>query len=374
MTLKKVLFIQDHLYGGGAEQITIDIANLFISQGYEVAFCLLDGEQIKMEVPEALQIYDFRVPKSFMTGKLWRKKHKTLSADKVCEIQTYIRSFNPDIIFAGHEKSYWLSPILEGNVWFWVHGRIIDTDHKKTSNLFRWWKEKRRVYLEKKYVSHLFKNKNIIAVNSAVANGLKVLSPNSRTAVIPNGIDTSRLKANITQPLKKQWDVVFVGRLSPEKQPQEAIQAFVDSGVKGKMAVVGDGAMLNDLQVLVEELGVAERVDFLGWQKQPAEYIQSSKVLVLSSQTEGSPLVIAEALMLDTPVISYNCSAGVEHQLSSGELHRGLVELGNTEALSKRIGEVVRLPYTISSADKARLDIHTMFDKFVALLPENTSH
>lgn len=53
----------------------------------------------------------------------------------------------------------------------------------------------------------------------------------------------------------------------------------------------------------------------------------------MASRSRGFGLTIAEALILNVPVVAYNCSEGVEHQFSSGELAQGLVALNDMQAL-----------------------------------------
>lgn len=60
----------------------------------------------------------------------------------------------------------------------------------------------------------------------------------------------------------KKWDAIFVGRLSEEKQPNVAIKAFAESGLTGRMAIVGDGPLLGELIQLVQALELSERIDF----------------------------------------------------------------------------------------------------------------
>ena len=146
-----------------------------------------------------------------------------------------------------------------------------------------------------------------------------------------------------------------------------ALKAFAESGLTGRMAIVGDGPLLDELIHLAETLGLTERIDFLGWQTQPNQFIQQSHSLILASRSEGFGLTIAEALILNVPVVAYNCSEGVEHQLSSGELAQGLVALNDIQALSQRLYQVVTHPYVIREQDIQRLNISEMVQAFEEL-------
>lgn len=367
--MSKILFIQDALYGGGVERITIDIANKFVNVGHNVNYALLDSTNIGMPLPKSIKQINLDVDSTFMSGKLWRKKNKTLSLPDQLKILETINNIKPDIIFIGHYRSLWLSAFINHpNTWYWIHGDIICLDERKTSNPFRYLKEKRRCKIERKIFSELFHNKNIIVVNDEIKQTYQKYLPSAQIKCIPNGIDPIRLQTSTTQHSNKIWDTIFVGRLSAEKQPELAIHAFSKSGLNGRMAIVGDGDLREDLEQLAQTLNIANRIDFLGWQVNPALYIKQSKTLILSSKTEGSPLIIAESVLLGIPVAAFNCSSGIRYQLNSPELQKGLVEPQNVEALAQTLFQITHKPYKITSTDKSKLTIDRMFRDFKNLL------
>jgi glycosyltransferase involved in cell wall biosynthesis len=64
------------------------------------------------------------------------------------------------------------------------------------------------------------------------------------------------------------------------------------------------------LRQLAQQLQVADRVLFKGFQKNPLPWIKHARMLVLSSDSEGFGNVVVEALLLDTPVASTRCPGG----------------------------------------------------------------
>ncbi|HAV57728.1 MAG: hypothetical protein A2003_02925 [Acinetobacter sp. GWC1_38_13] len=367
--MKKILFIQDALYGGGVERITIDIAKKFIDLGYKVSYAILDSSNIGMQLPKEVKQINIDVDSYFMSGNLWRNKNKILDKNKQEEIQNIIKTMNPDLLLIGHYRSLWLSTFIEHpNTWYWIHGDIIHLEEKQTNNLFRYIKEKRRIYIERKIFNNLFHNKNILVVNHDIKNTYKKYNPNIKIKCIPNGIDINRLISSIPDITEKIWDTIFVGRLSKEKQPEISLIAFAKSGLNGRMAFVGDGDLLESLKQLAHTLNIENRIDFLGWKENPAAYIKQSKTLILSSLTEGSPLVIAESISLNVPVIAFNCSSGIRYQLNSMELQKGLVEPQNIEKLAQKLFEITHSPYQITEEDKLRLTIDHMFNEFLNIL------
>lgn len=370
MSSKKILFILDHLKGGGAERIALEVAEEFYNNGYDISIALLDDKETRMLIPEHIKKINIDLDPIFYTGKFWRKrKEKFLSKDKQ-KIRELVDEINPNLTILSHSYAHLILPIFKKteNVWPWIHSEIMPPPKKETSSLFYWYKEKRRYYLEHGSFVSIFNKRNIITVNEDLKTSYQTHLPESNIVVIPNGVNSKRVLKDTSLNSDIQWNCIFVGRLSPEKQPEHAIKAFAKSGLEGKMAIVGDGIMESDMYKLCDELQISDRVDFLGWQKNPSEFIIKSQCLVLSSNIEGSPLIIAEALTLGVPVVSYQINSGIEQQLNHSQLKRGLVENQNIDSLSEKIYEIAKKPYTISQEDKNRVSLNFMMKSFENLL------
>ena len=370
MNSQKVLFILDHLRGGGAERIALEIAEKFYDSGCDVSIALLDDQDIKMLIPKSLNKINIKLNPILYTGKFWRKREEKLLPEDIQQIRHLVDEINPNLIILSHSYAHFILPVFtkNENVWAWVHGDIMPLPRREVSGLFYWYKEKRRCYLEHRTFIKLFEDRNIIVVNEDIKNLYQTYLNRANIVVIPNGINAKRMLKNITQNIEKNWDCIFVGRLSPEKQPEHAIKAFAKSELEGRMAIVGDGIMENELQELCRELKIYDRVDFLGWQEDPSDFINKSRCLILSSKTEGSPLIIAEALTIGTPVVAYRINSGIEQQLNHNQLKHGLVENQNIDSLSDKLYEVVKSPYTISQEDKNRVSLDCMTESFLNLL------
>lgn len=370
--MKKILFILDHLKGGGAERIALELATELHNRAYQVHIALLDCDDIKMPIPKGIFQYHLNVDKRFFKGGLWRNRRKKLSQKQQQDILALINQIQADKIILSHWHALTLSYFLprELDIALWLHGDVFYSPiRKKPSNPFLWLKEYRRWYLGNKYFSLCCHSRRVIVVNHDLQE-LYYTTTCKKITCVPNGIDIGRVCQGITQG-KKQWDCIFVGRLGAEKQANHAIMAFAKSGLTGKMAIVGDGYEKESLQTLCGELGVEDRVDFLGWQENVSPFIVQSKCLVLSSKTEGSPLVILESLVLGTPVVAYAINQGVIHQLNHADFGRGLVESQNIDQLAKKLFEIANDPYQIAKHDKERYSIQTMATNFMQALTED---
>lgn len=168
---------------------------------------------------------------------------------------------------------------------------------------------------------------------------------------IPNGIDCYDIFNPALYNRKKQRielgindddiAVFFVGRLSPEKNPD----VFIDSAKtiiktkkskKIKFFMIGDGVMKTYVEKEIS--GINENVKYLGYQKDIAKYLSSADVFVLPSSVEGFPLSILEAMAMNLAVIASRVGAipdVIDHKIDGF-----IVEPGNSSEIAKIIKDL----------------------------------
>ncbi|MDN4615862.1 glycosyltransferase [Leifsonia sp. F6_8S_P_1B] len=100
---------------------------------------------------------------------------------------------------------------------------------------------------------------------------------------------------------------VNVGRLSPEKNQARLIRAFASVHAENpatRLVIVGSGPLADDLEALVAELGLQGSVFLTGMQRNPHAIMAHADCFVLSSDYEGQPMVLLEALVLGLPIVT----------------------------------------------------------------------
>ena len=100
-----------------------------------------------------------------------------------------------------------------------------------------------------------------------------------------------------------------VGEMIPRKRHEDALRAFAllrHTRPDAVLLLVGDGALEPHLRTCAAELGVAERVRFLGFRRDVAAILSAVDVFVFPSQQEGLPCSIQEALSMEVPVVATN--------------------------------------------------------------------
>lgn len=140
---------------------------------------------------------------------------------------------------------------------------------------------------------------------------------------------------------------VCVGRLSEQKgQPLllQAVKVLVDEGKALHVTLIGAGPMQQQLQRLIEGMGLTDQVKLAGAlpTKEMIRQIQGSKALVLPSFAEGLPMVIMEAMALGRPVLTTHI-AGIP-ELVEQDKNGWLVPAGSVTALADEMRNVMNMP------------------------------
>ena len=147
--------------------------------------------------------------------------------------------------------------------------------------------------------------KTVVILNPVDVNAIKTLAKKGEVKVIPQrGTDSFRF--------------VFVGDLRPQKRVDRLLKAFaiIPKGL-ASLDIIGDGVERQMLHNLCNDLALSDRVRFVGFQPNPYGWIDVADALLLTSDFEGAPNVVLEALALATPVISTPANGTVSELLAN---------------------------------------------------------
>lgn len=129
-----------------------------------------------------------------------------------------------------------------------------------------------------------------------------------RVELIPNGVDTALFHPGASRPPNTPKRILYVGRLSAEKNLGAVVAATGYMGDRVMTVMVGSGASRDDLETLAKRLGVV--VEFLGVvdQRRLPDVYASADAFVLASFTEGHPKVLLEAMACGVPCVASDCA------------------------------------------------------------------
>ena len=149
-----------------------------------------------------------------------------------------------------------------------------------------------------------------------------------KLVVIPNGIELGRFHPEPTarERIRRElgidagaWVIGTVGRIAPEKNHALLLRAAAPLlGPQHRLVVAGDGPLMASLRELVAELKIAGFVHLLGARGDVPDVLNALDVFVMSSSTEGLPLVVLEAMATSLPVVSTSVG-GIPDVLDEGQ-------------------------------------------------------
>lgn len=235
-------------------------------------------------------------------------------------------------------------------------GRLVTTEHNTTN---------RRRHLPLRWMDKAMymRYRSIVCITSDVAKSLIEWLPPvaSRVCVIENGIELARFQhaqpydRDVLPGGKDGTLLIMVARFEPQKDHQTLIRAVANlDGVQ--LLLVGDGSQRYRAEQLVEQLGLRNRVHFLGERQDIPELLKSVDVYVHSVWWEGFGLAVLEAMASGLPVVASDV-AGLRNVIGDAGL---LACTGDVDSLGAQLQAILssknlRETLAAKSAERARL-------------------
>lgn len=167
----------------------------------------------------------------------------------------------------------------------------------------------------------------------------------SAMTIIPNPLGSEYL--NLQKSEKREAKIVHVGRMDRQKNQVlllKACKSVLEAHPQYRLELYGDGALCGELESLSAELGLKERVIFGGIVRDLKERMRDAACFVLSSDYEGMPNALMEAMALGVPVVSTDCPCGGPAYLIEDGVCGRLVSVGDEEALTEAVRNMVEEP------------------------------
>lgn len=337
----KVLFVINSLTGGGAERV---MSTLLANSGawtdrYEIALALLDEDRRAFVLPDWLRVFQLNC-----RGGM---------APSIRAVERVVREHDPQITLSFLTRSNFATGVaMMKRRRPWIISERTSTPAHLGGPLRRF---ATKVLMRAIYP----RATGVIAVSAGVAtkliNGFGVAA--GRMEVIPNPVDAAAIEPasretsqlELTEPY-----IIAVGRLVSVKNYPLLIEAFAKSGLPCRLLIAGDGPERDDLKLLAERLGVGDRVIMPGWLANPYPALRHASAFALSSNVEGFPNALIEALALGVPSVATDCPDGPAEIL--GERTTGAVSaatvceagiltpVGDVESYAKALQLVFQSP------------------------------
>lgn len=166
-------------------------------------------------------------------------------------------------------------------------------------------------WINRHLIKTLYPKADVILTNSlGNALDLQKYFKLSDVSTFHNPFDFSILQKYSSLPVKNNdlFTFISVGRLDHGKNHKLIIDAI--HSMDARLLILGDGILRSNLEQYIRQSNLSEKVFLIGLQQNPFEYLQQADCFVFSSNHEGFPNVLVEALACNLPVISTDCDSG----------------------------------------------------------------
>lgn len=345
--MRLVLFLPS-LHGGGAERVMLCLAEGFAQRGFCVDLVLAkaEGPYLK-DVSKRVRVVDLKASRVL----------KSLPA-----LVRYLRSEKPDAMLSalGHANivAIWARSLamVSTRVVVSEHGNLTLSVQNATSKRGRFTPCLMRFFYPRA--------NGIVAVSKGVADDLAraIKLPRERITVIYNPVVTPDLLQKAREPIDHPWlrpgeppVILGVGRLTRQKDFPTLFRAFalVRKEHPARLMILGEGEERHNLEDLSRKLEITDDVDMPGFVDNPFAYMRRAAVFVLSSEWEGLPGTLIQAMACECPVISTDCPSGPAEILENGKYGK-LVAVGDVTGLAEAIMATLDVPESQDAAQLAQ--------------------
>lgn len=318
----KLLFYISTIRGGGAGRVLSNLANYMVHKGHDVCF-------VTNFPSETDYVLDDRVDRRNIEDYEGQYKKSIHNFVRISALFKVIREYKPDVClsFMGENNVR----LLLANLFL---GRKCIVSVRNDPN-----KEYRLPYM-RIIAKVLYSCAAGIVFQTQDAKEWFSKKIQSKSVIIYNAVADEFFRVD-NKNVKK--NLVAMGRLTEQKNYHLLIRAFskiVDS-VDDNLLIYGDGKLREQLQKEINILGLNKRVILMGLTNKVAEVLSQSKAFVMSSNYEGMPNALMEALAVGVPSISTDCPCGGPKMLITNGVNGILVPVGDEIALSKEIKRVL---------------------------------
>jgi len=310
---QRILMVIDSLNGGGAEAVVLrmlDAINHNIPTAQAHLVVLSQRGEYETGDNPFIHILNFKSNKN-MGSPFVKPKVVAALENSIIKIEQDFGKI--DGIFSHLDTTNMMVKSLSTNIpkYYIVHNSIkSELEADRNRGLFKYYKQK----LRKK----LLDNEKLICVSKGVQSELPLpwLHPKEICTIYnPFDIDEIKRLSHCQETITpEQPYILHIGRLSVQKRHDRLFAAFKELKTDHKLVLLTHNT--KKLQKLIEKFELNERVIIAGFQKNPFAWMRNADLLALSSDFEGCPNVLSEALICGTPVATTNCTHGPDEILS----------------------------------------------------------
>ena len=322
----KICIVIPRMGGGGAERVTAHIANKLVEKGMSVILVTFVSNESFYKLDKRVKFVSAMCEinrRNALLRKISMLVH-LIKAKKYLNKVVYEEK--PDVVLS------MLSPAD-------IITYFVKIGCKKWS--FKWISSERAEPLERNKIFQLFLKRIYTKTDAFVCQSKKIYHYYESVplkAIIPNPLSTNDLPD--VKPEEHPLRIVAAGRLTKQKNFSMLIEAFAHSKNQLEqdttLTIYGDGPLRDALNNTIANYGLNDDIILFGSTQNLIDKINGASLFVLSSDFEGFPNVLLEAMSMGLPVISTDFPTGVAKELIKDE-NGIIVPVNDSNAMSKAI-------------------------------------
>ncbi len=352
---RRLTLVIHSLDGGGAEKTMALMANRWVEMGHGVTLITLDSV--------ASDRYDLapevtRVGLNLMSESRTKLQGILSNVTRVRALRRAIANAQGDAVICFTETINVL--VLMACRRLDVRVIACERTDPRFHSIGRMWS-----FLRRRTYQHA---KAIVVQTNPIREFVQTFAPRVPIHVVPNCIWLHSLNAEVAPYHERPRKIVAVGRLVEMKGFHLLIDAFsriASEYPEWSLTILGDGPAKSDLQSQITELDLQQRVTLFGWSPDPGALLREAQVFVMSSQYEGFPNALLEAMAWGIAPVSFDCESG-PREIIRHEVDGLLVPSQNVEALAQAMHRLLADDAERSRFADRALEVRKRFseDKF----------
>ncbi len=350
--MKKIMFYSMTLNSGGAERVITNLANE-LSYNNNIAIATLFNTKIDYVLNKNITL--FSPPYNsvrFLVNRIKNIKYLINNTIK----------FNPDTIIAFCPTMCFIACFFKMFSKKFKNIKLIISERNNPSS------EYSNIFL-KCLANFLYARADVIVFQTEDAMNFFNKTIINKSVIIPNPINAKFL--NVSKNIKKENCIVNVGRLEPQKNQELLIRSFFEvykSFPEWKLIIYGDGSLKNELEKLIIDLGLQDSVFLFGKCSHLEMELPKYKIFVLSSNYEGMPNSLLEAMACGLTCISTDCPCGGPKSIINNNINGYLFSVNDLDSMTKAIINAINNPLVENRNALKKYDISNIISKWIDLL------
>lgn len=327
--MKKVLISITTLFGGGAERVVSLWANALHDKGYDVSLLIYGRSEGEYPINENIQIHT--------VAENYAKYQQMGYLQRLKRMRRIVKEVHPDVL---------INFLPRMQIWMMFATMFMKLRRVETVRISPW-----QVAIRRKSEAFLWKlcfvRSSDVIIQTQEQGEFFSEKVRRKCWVIPNPIGQQYIDNPKEAYSKQALHFMAAGRVTKQKNYPMMINAFKilnDKYPDTRLSIygAGDQGYVAKLQELIDGLGLQECVTLEGRSNNISEELRRRDVFLMTSDFEGMPNALAEAMATGLVCVSTDCRTGPKDLIKHGE-NGFLVPVGDVDKLAAVMEEIVRM-------------------------------